>query len=58
MTLFADDLDALAAARDRIEPPICPRCGVTALPATQSSDPDPDWVCENSECVLYRVVLG
>jgi hypothetical protein len=44
--VFADDLDAV------------PCRGVTALPATQSSDPDPDWVCENSDCGLYGVVLG
>lgn len=57
-TVFEDELEASAAARARVEAPICPRCGVTALPATQSNDPDPDWLCENVDCGLYGVVLG
>ena len=56
--MFDDELDALVAARDRLEPPICSVCGVTALPATQSNDPDPDWVCDHSDCVLYGEVVG
>jgi hypothetical protein len=32
-------------------PPICPRCGVTMVPAALSADEDPegDWVCLECE---------
>ena len=35
-------------ARDVERPPICPHCGVTALPG--ESYGDDSYVCENPEC--------
>jgi len=36
---------------DDDRPPICPRCGVTMVPAALSADDDPegDWVCVECE---------
>jgi hypothetical protein len=33
--------------------PICPYCGVTALPAEISTDLDPTFVCNNEDCEAY-----
>ena len=33
--------------------PICPYCGVTALPAETSNVIDSDFVCDNDECDAY-----
>jgi hypothetical protein len=34
--------------------PICPSCGVTALPAHRSNVIDSHFVCDNEECEAYR----
>jgi hypothetical protein len=36
--------------RDDGRAPICPACGVTALPAETSNVIDSGFVCENAEC--------
>ena len=33
--------------------PICPHCGVTALPAERSNVIDTSFVCENPDCDAY-----
>jgi hypothetical protein len=33
--------------------PICPHCGVTALPAETSNVIDTGFVCENPDCEAY-----
>jgi hypothetical protein len=33
--------------------PICPACGVTALPAETSNVIDTGFVCENPDCEAY-----
>ncbi len=33
--------------------PICPFCGVTALPAHRSNVIDSHFVCDNEECEAY-----
>jgi hypothetical protein len=33
--------------------PICPYCGVTALPADTSNVIDTEFVCENPDCEAY-----
>jgi hypothetical protein len=33
--------------------PICPECGVTALPASTSNVVDTDFMCENPDCEAY-----
>jgi hypothetical protein len=37
--------------------PICPFCGVTALPAELSFGVDPDFVCENPDCTAYQEIV-
>ena len=34
--------------------PICPYCGVTALPAELSNVIDTDFVCDNADCEAFR----
>ena len=38
-------------AEDRA--PICPSCGVTALPAETANVLDPGFVCDNADCEAY-----
>ena len=33
--------------------PICPSCGVTALPASPSNVIDTGFVCDNADCEAY-----
>jgi hypothetical protein len=33
--------------------PICPYCGVTALPAELSHVLDTDFICDNADCDAY-----
>jgi hypothetical protein len=33
--------------------PICPECGVTALPRESAHVVDPTFVCENPECEAF-----
>ena len=33
--------------------PICPHCGVTALPAEPANVIDTDFVCENPDCDAF-----
>lgn len=33
--------------------PICPYCGVTALPAELSNVIDSDFVCDNADCEAF-----
>jgi hypothetical protein len=44
-----DELERVLVARD--EPPICPRCGVTMVPAALSADDshEGEWVCLECE---------
>jgi hypothetical protein len=37
--------------------PICPHCGVTALPAHPSHVVDTAFVCENPDCDAYGEVI-
>ena len=37
--------------------PICPHCGVTALPAQPSHVIDTGFVCENPDCDAYGEVI-
>ena len=37
--------------------PICPQCGVTALPADLSNVIDSDFVCDNADCDAYGEVI-
>ena len=38
-------------------PPICPHCGVTALPADTFNVIDSAFVCDNAECEAYGEVV-
>ncbi len=38
---------------DENRAPICPYCGVTALPAEPAFVVDPRFVCENPDCDAY-----
>jgi hypothetical protein len=37
--------------------PICPFCGVTALPAELSHVIDTEFVCENPDCSSYGEII-
>jgi hypothetical protein len=39
--------------RDEARAPICPSCGVTALPADPSNVIDTTFVCENPDCEAF-----
>jgi hypothetical protein len=45
MSDWADDEEGRA--------PICPSCGVTALPAHPSNVIDSDFICENPDCEAF-----
>lgn len=38
--------------------PICPWCGVTALPAALANVLDPGFVCDNADCDAYGEPVG
>ena len=38
--------------------PICPACGVTALPAAPLPTVDPDFVCDNDDCPEYGQIVA
>jgi hypothetical protein len=38
--------------------PICPACGVTALPAELANVLDPAFVCDNADCEAYGEHVG
>jgi hypothetical protein len=38
--------------------PICPSCGVTALPADQVLGGDTRFVCENPDCEAFGDLIG
>ena len=38
---------------DEARAPICPHCGVTALPADTSNVIDTEFVCENPDCEAF-----
>ena len=38
--------------------PICPYCGVTALPRDLAHVIDPAFVCDNEDCDAYGDVVG
>jgi hypothetical protein len=46
MSIWDDEADAGRA-------PICPYCGVTALPSELSHVLDTDFVCDNADCDAY-----
>ena len=48
MTLMSEGDDA-----DIERAPICPSCGVTALPAETSNIIDSNFVCENPDCDAF-----
>lgn len=33
--------------------PICPACGVTALPAETANVSDPSFICDNADCDAF-----
>jgi hypothetical protein len=37
--------------------PICPFCGVTALPSESGFSIDPEFVCENPDCEAFGEVI-
>jgi len=37
--------------------PICPYCGVTALPSESVSWAEPEFVCENPDCEAFGEVV-
>jgi hypothetical protein len=47
MSRWDDDDD------DEGRAPICPYCGVTALPAELSNVVDPGFACDNAECEAF-----
>jgi hypothetical protein len=51
-----DDADADADA-DVDRAPICPSCGVTALPAHRSNVIDSHFVCDNDGCDAFGEAL-
>lgn len=38
--------------------PICPACGVTALPGSPRHVIDPSFVCDNPDCDAYGEVVA
>jgi hypothetical protein len=38
--------------------PICPYCGVTALPGALAHVVDPPFVCDNEDCDAFGEVVG
>ena len=38
--------------------PICPACGVTALPAELAHVLDPGFVCDNADCDAFGEPVG
>lgn len=51
---------ARVSARDDADvgrAPICPSCGVTALPAETSNVIDPVFVCENPDCEAFGEIV-
>ena len=47
------DLDDLGEDGESGRAPICPECGVTALPADPSYVIDTRFVCENPDCDAF-----
>lgn len=47
-----DDMDFEQAAREERRAPICPACGVTALPGS-AVGVDVDFVCDNADCEAF-----
>lgn len=48
-----DGPDDLRGGADVDRAPICPACGVTALPAETSNVLDATFVCENPDCDAF-----
>jgi hypothetical protein len=42
---------------DVARPPICPYCGVTALPGELSNVIDSNFVCDNADCDAFGEVV-
>jgi hypothetical protein len=42
-----------AAGEDEARAPICPACGVTALPAETANVLDATFICENPDCEAF-----
>jgi hypothetical protein len=55
-TAWDDDLGRGDAEVDRA--PICPHCGVTALPAEAGRGRETTFVCEHPDCDAYGEVVG
>ncbi len=45
-------------ALDEGRAPICPACGVTALPAETANVIDSGFVCENADCEAFGESVG
>jgi hypothetical protein len=44
-------------ASDEDRAPICPYCGVTAMPAESDRSFDPRFICENPECDAFGEIV-
>ncbi|MGI9016937.1 MAG: hypothetical protein ACR2HR_07520 [Euzebya sp.] len=49
-------MSELDRSREEHRAPICPGCGVTALPI-EADDPDAGFLCENPGCEMYTEVV-
>lgn len=58
MSLWDDDERAAVGEDDDGRAPICPACGVTALPADPSVVIDTRFVCENPDCDAFGEPVG
>ncbi len=43
---------------DEARAPICPACGVTALPGELANVLDTSFICDNADCDSYGEVVG
>jgi hypothetical protein len=50
--------DDLGGDEDEDRAPICPACGVTALPADDGHVLDTRFACENPDCESYGEIIG
>jgi hypothetical protein len=57
MSPLGDDGLMSGDEADVERPPICPHCGVTALPRDLSNVIDSMFVCDNADCVAFGEVV-
>ena len=53
-----DDPESEGDAADVDRAPICPACGVTALPADDGHVLDTRFACENPDCESYGEIVA